>query len=255
MKLRQFSTKRNFRDLGGYKTKDNKTIKSGLFYRCGALSYLNEQELEELKKLNINGIIDFRTKKECDSNPDPIIEGINYIQHSGLETKGGDQIDFSPTGMSQIGEDGIKQLQLLTQYYIDIPYDNVALHLFFDEIKKNNVPILFHCHSGKDRTGVAAMLLLGLLNADKQTIIEDYLLSNEYCKEKLDEQFKENDDEIKKHPIRKQLLQMQHGVLVDIGVAVYDELINKYKTIENYFIKEYNYTDQDILDIRERYTY
>ncbi|KAJ1671552.1 hypothetical protein GGF38_000718 [Coemansia sp. RSA 25] len=40
-------------------------------------------------------------------------------------------------------------------------------------------PILFHCQHGKDRTGIVAMLLLGILGVDDEVIVADYAQSQD----------------------------------------------------------------------------
>ncbi len=240
----------NIRDLGGYTNIHGQKVKSGLYYRSGALNLFNQTELELLKSFNIKFILDLRTKKESDANPDPIFENVEYLRHSGVETKEGKEVDFSPEAMMVIGADSDNQYAKLENYYVNVPYDNEALKIFFSEIKKANLPILFHCFTGKDRTGVAAMLLLGLLEVDKQTIIDDYLLSNEYHQEKIAQKFSESTIDLEEHPETKRLLMMCYGVIPKIGTGIYDGIINRYGSFEEYFKKEHCYTDEDIANVR-----
>ena len=254
MKLEQFSRELNIRDLGGYPTRDGRHVIGGLFFRSSGPYLFSEEELNSLKKLNIRYIIDFRTAKEWDRNPDPEIEGAHYIRHSGVESTGGKEVDFSPAGMMQMGEDGERQLEKLVYYYRMISFDNEALRLFFAAVKNGHVPLLFHCHSGKDRTGAAAILLLALLNVDEETIIQDYLLSNEYYRETLEREFAASPIDLEAHPETRELIQMMHGVSERIGRTVYRGIIERYGTVEEYFRQEYGFSDQDIKEIRERYT-
>jgi protein-tyrosine phosphatase len=52
--------------------------------------------------------------------------------------------------------------------------------LFIQLGEKNQLPSLFHCTTGKDRTGWAAAALLTLLGVPEEKVNEDYLRSNEY---------------------------------------------------------------------------
>ena len=207
----------NFRDLGGYPTKDGRIIKKGLFYRSGGIFLFNEEELEFFKKLGIHTIFDLRTSEEIEEKPNPRLEGINYIQFSGIMSEIGKGIDFSPTGMRRIGKEGQEQYQLLKQYFTGMPYENKAIQLFFQQIKEGHVPIVFHCASGKDRTGITAMLLLLLLGVSDEVAFEDYMLSNEYLKENLERELNDKKEHIQKNPEAEELLTMMEGVSENIG--------------------------------------
>ena len=82
-----------------------------------------------------------------------------------------------PEGMNRIGEGGREQLALLKNYYARMPFNNQAFRILFEHIQKGDVPILIHCASGKDRTGVACMLILLALGVDREIVLEDYLFN------------------------------------------------------------------------------
>ena len=253
MKLTQFRNSINFRDLGGYPTTDGRKIKDGIFYRSGGLFFMNDNELEEFHKLGIKTVIDLRTATECQQQPDPDLGQAIVQQHSGVNSTGGDEIDFSPKGMLLIGESGHKQLADLTRYYLDMPFENDAFRIIFEHIRKDHTPLVFHCTSGKDRTGVAAMMVMGLLGCGRQSILDDYLLSNQYCRQALEEAFDQCDVDLNLHPERKELLQMMHGVSERIGTGVYDNIIDRYGTIENFLEANYGFTPEEINEIRNHY--
>ncbi|MDD6439471.1 MAG: tyrosine-protein phosphatase, partial [Lachnospiraceae bacterium] len=170
----------NFRDLGGYRSSDGRMIRQGCFYRSGGLYKMNDSELAFLKSLQIRTLLDLRTKAEAAKKPDPVLPGVTVLQHSGVVSAGGEEIDFSPAGMKLLGEAGLTQIENMHQYYRMMPFHNEALHILMKEVICGNVPVLFHCATGKDRTGVAAMILLLLLGVPEQTVLQDYLLSNFY---------------------------------------------------------------------------
>lgn len=243
----------NFRDLGSYETKDGRKIKEGLIFRSGALSRMDDKDKEEFKQLGIKTVLDLRSKKESDKDPDPYFEGVNYLRHSGLETKEGKEIDFSPNGMRSVGEEGIKQYNKLLNYYRNIPFNNESMHVLIDAIKNKEVPIVFHCFSGKDRTGVGAMIVLALLGVDDETIMKDYLLSNEYCTKALNEEFERSKDLIEKDPNIKKLLQMLEGVEEEVGLNVLSSIKEKYGNYDNYFTKEYGIDEKERNEIKKYY--
>ena len=62
-----------------------------------------------------------------------------------------------------------------------------AFRIFFAIVQNNlSAPLIFHCSAGKDRTGMAAALVLYSLGVDEQTIMEDYLSSKIYLSDKYD---------------------------------------------------------------------
>lgn len=255
MKLEGFRDILNFRDLGGYPASDSRKIRPGCFYRSGGLFFLTPEEMEHFYSLNVSTVIDLRTVSECEEMPDPDLGGTIVQQHSGLMSTGGDEIDFSPRGMLLIGAAGEKQFADLHRYYIDMPYDNEAFRLIFDHIRAGHTPILFHCASGKDRTGVASIMVMGLLGCDRETILSDYTLSNTYCSSQLIRAFEECDVDLNEHPERRDLLQMMHGVLPSIGSDVYDGIIERYGSMENLLMDDYGFTADEITEIRNCYLY
>jgi len=162
----RFRDKLNFRQLGGYVTTDGRSVKENVFYRSGAPFRMNESEIEVLKELGLAAIMDLRSNEEILQRPDPEFPNILMIKHSGTVSEGGEEINFSSEGMNRIGEGGKEQLALLKKYYARMPFNNQAFRILFEHIQKGDVPILIHCASGKDRTGVACMLILLALGVD-----------------------------------------------------------------------------------------
>ena len=65
----------NFRDLGGYPTANGRYVRSGLFFRSGGLYRMSEQELDEIRALNVRYIMDLRADWQRKRKPDPEIPG------------------------------------------------------------------------------------------------------------------------------------------------------------------------------------
>lgn len=166
----------NFRDLGGYFTKDDKQLKWGQIFRSGHLSNSNLFDQEKLKGLGIKTIIDFRTEKDRKDHPYfTNILKINIPIESG---------DFSNSKNILINENFTRSETILFMQnsYKDIVENNTAKYaeMFDVLLDKNNYPILISSHLGKDRTGIAAALLLYVLGVPEYNIEEDYLVSNKY---------------------------------------------------------------------------
>lgn len=248
----RFRAELNFRDLGGYPTMDGRTVKKGLFYRSGGLSFMDQKELETFKSLGIQCVIDLRTKTENQRHPDPQLP-MEVYRCSGVVSKGGEGIDFSPKGMFQVGEHGEKQLQLLKKYYEEMPFQNEAFRFLIQQVKKDHVPLCIHCATGKDRTGVAAMILLLLLGVDEESVLKDYMLSCDYRREVLDETLHKNAEKIQQSPELKELLIMKDGVSEAIGRAVLKNMKERYGSFEAYLWNEYSLDKEQVDLIRNRY--
>lgn len=248
-----FNKSVNFRDLGGYEAADGRHIKSGLLYRSGGLYLMNPGELDFFKSLGIKSVMDLRTKEEADARPDPYLPEIDIVRHSGIAFANGEEIDFSPTGMSKIGKEGENQIRLIKEYYSSIPFNNEAFKILMNKIISNNAPILFHCHTGKDRTGVFAIILLKALGVDDETVFRDFMLSNEYHRESIEKAFFENAEKIKTHPEVKKLLTMWFGVSEDVGRSVISCINNKYGSPESYFEKEFGLDESGLSSLRNLY--
>ena len=117
---------------------------------------------------------------------------------------------------------------------------------------KGNVPLLFHCSAGKDRTGVAAMLILLALGVDEKTVVEDYVLTNEYRASIIE-------GKLKGHPILKRIspaakiMRATEGVLEHFGERVLSEIIQEYGSYEAFFEQDLGLDAEAISALRDRY--
>ena len=248
-----FHNQLNFRDLGGYETADGRRIKEGMLYRSGGLYLLTEEERKRFDELNINFILDLRSKSEVAKKPDPTFDGIRILQHSGLEHKSGKEIDFSPAGMARTGGEGKDQLRKFLGYYAELPIENESFRILLHEMCAFSSPILFHCASGKDRTGVAAMLVLYLLGVTPETILEDYLLSNEFLKDDVAAELAERADIVSRDPVAKTLSIMKCGVTEEAGRTALDTILNAHPDAVTFFAKEYDIPADTLASVRDFY--
>jgi len=170
---------RNFRDIGGYETKSGQTVKWSRIYRSGKLSDLTANDLEAMAGLDVDLIIDFRSVSEREGEP------TKFQDADILELPiGGTAADWSTTLSAQLQsgaftEDEIRQT--FVKAYEQIPIDNAdEYRSFFEEVlKQEDGTIVFHCTSGKDRTGIGSALLLSALGVPRDIIMDDYMLTNE----------------------------------------------------------------------------
>ncbi len=172
----------NFRDLGGYKTKDGRFVKWGKIFRSDDMPNLTKEDLEYLSSIPIVSVVDFRSEEEVKMAPDKLpsstIKEYMYSITPGNLTAGNDIAEIASLNMDSVMI-AINQLLVTDSAAIQRYVDFFAL--LQDESK---VPLLFHCTAGKDRTGMGAALILYALGVDEDIIMNDYLLSNRYLAEK-----------------------------------------------------------------------
>lgn len=169
---------RNVRDLGGHpfvaEGGQTGTTAHGAFLRGDALGGLRSQDFARLDRYGLRRVIDVRSSFEVRHWPDPYAPGrrgarqnVEYIHIPML-----DQLNSSglrgqvPRRMSDV------YLQLLDN-------DAESFRLVMEALDGPGCA-LFHCRAGKDRTGVIAMLLLGIAGVDDAQIVADYAATGEY---------------------------------------------------------------------------
>jgi len=230
----------NLRDLGGYETNDGATVVRGLVYRSNQLAKISPEDMEKIAKLGLKNDYDLRTEAERTPLPDELPPGVNNIWLDVLKDASGS----APTNLLallQDPEEGNKELGdgkieavFITSYrdFVSLSSAKTAYHEFFTSLaNKNKLPALFHCTTGKDRTGWAAAALLTLLDVPKETVMKDYLRSNDY----ILPLYKEVIDGYVAGGGEPSIPQAIFGVKEEYLEASFDEMQTNYGTIENYF--------------------
>jgi protein-tyrosine phosphatase len=164
----------NFRDLGGYRTADGRTVKWGMLYRSGSMHDLTPADFTALAARGIRTVCDFRDNKERASAPvawpDAHVPAVLADDYD---------LDLDLRAFAQPGLDGPKARAIMAAFYTKLPFQFAgAYRRMFAELAAGHAPLAFNCSAGKDRTGVAAALLLSVLGVPYETVAEDYLLSN-----------------------------------------------------------------------------
>ncbi len=168
----------NFRDLGGYQTKDGRRVKWGSVYRSGELSQLTESDVDKLGELGIRTIIDLRSPQEVSARgqsrtppgarvvPLPIASSEVFTKLIPMFLEG----DFS-----KLPSDLLERVNRSLVRNYGAQYGGLLRTL----IDRANRPLVFHCTQGKDRAGFGAAVVLSALGVPWNTVVEDYLLSNQ----------------------------------------------------------------------------
>ncbi len=175
----------NFRQLGGYRDNSGKSIKEGTIFRSGSLDCATKDDLRRLSLLGIRTICDLRADIESKAKPDrlPKDSPVRYINVSVSPKNIEYMIFHKRVGALLTGKfRGTDFHQVMIDQYADfVLLFNVQFSNLLSVIcQKENLPVLIHCTGGKDRTGFACALILAILGFPKETIQQDYLLSNEY---------------------------------------------------------------------------
>lgn len=179
----------NFRDLGGYPAADGRRVAWGKLYRSDHLAELTDEDLAYLTHLDLRLICDFRGDEETAKQPNrlpaqnpplqinPSIMGTAMQPseiHAAIAGGNPDKLDFSTLlvdGNRFMATKALEQYRQMFRRLEDEAY----------------VPLLFHCTAGKDRTGVAAALILLTLGVSEDVIMEDYLLTAAYTEGRIEQ--------------------------------------------------------------------
>lgn len=167
---------RNFRDLGGYRTEDGRTVKWRKLFRSGTMHKLTEKDHDYLSQIGLRLICDLRTKEERAAEPTkwPAADTENLsFDHKLDDSMGGLRQHFSKERLKP--ED---TANVMMEMYASISYDHASQYrALFGRLANGQVPLAFHCSAGKDRAGTAAALILTALGIPRETVVQDYALS------------------------------------------------------------------------------
>lgn len=168
---------KNLRDLGGYTTSDGLQVKKGKIFRSGALTDLTEKDQQMLNNYKISTIVDFRSPPERVAEPTRWAAGAMEILtwDTGLDMSDIGSVFRDPELTASKLEAHMAKMYPTILHSMDQQYTTL-----FDRLASSDQALLFHCTAGKDRTGIAAALILSVLGVDKETIINDFMLSDVY---------------------------------------------------------------------------
>ncbi|SDD90385.1 tyrosine-protein phosphatase [Actinokineospora iranica] len=167
----EFDRLHNFRDIGGYRTTDGKTVRWKRLYRADTLSRLQGKDWQRFLSLEPRTVIDLRYPWEITRDGRvPDYPGLGYhnlsIEHrpydQAAQATDVDPVPYLAARYAEVAEDGATEIRR-------------ALELIANQ---ENAPTVVHCTSGKDRTGLISALVLSLLGVSEEDIATDYALTN-----------------------------------------------------------------------------
>jgi protein-tyrosine phosphatase len=248
----------NLRDLGGWDTPDG-TVRSGLIFRSAEFASLEGEDASAFGELGIRSVYDFRTEAERAQSPNVVPDGVEHITLDILA----DSANAGPAMLLKVMGDpkaaeqllgGGKALELFQDSYrelIDLPSARAGYKDFFEQIASpDHQPSLFHCTTGKDRTGWGAAALLLLLGVKDEDVYADYLLTNE----QLMGMTKPISDQFASIGGDPALLDPVLGVREEYLDAAIAEMNSKYSDIDGYFTDGLGLGSATVDKLRSTYT-
>lgn len=229
----------NFRDLGGFRTLDGRHTKWGKIFRSDDLHNLTDEDLEYLASIPLVSIVDFRTDEEMriapDRNPSSLVANHklninpgNVLVYDSIATKTEAELEGV---MMRMNESLVSDTSCLRSY-----------KEFFALLQTDEqLPLMFHCSAGKDRTGMAGALILYALGVDEETIFNDYMSSNDYLGDKYAPLREE-------YPNMKALFEVRSKYLR----AGWDKIKKDYGSVDNFLTSTLHV---DIAKMRDKYLY
>lgn len=159
----------NLRDVGGYATRDGRTVRSGRLLRSASLHLLDPDGQQELIDRGLKHVIDLRHDHELENAPNVFSESSD-VNYRNVSLFAGLAPDRLPIGA----------IPTLAEMYIELLDNSGDLIVRAAEPFASGETALVHCSAGKDRTGIIVALLLDLVGVDRETIIHDYALTDIY---------------------------------------------------------------------------
>ncbi len=243
----------NFRDLGGYQTRDGRRLKWGKLFRSGKLSRLSDIDMQYVRRLGITLVCDFRQVVEQELEPTWLgEESANLL--ASLPIKPG-----SSTNFIENLHDGIIAVEDAAGFMEAMNRDFVASQLpryaeMFQLLLAGDQQLLIHCASGKDRTGFGAALILDVLDVEESSIVDDYLLTNTYLPieqelQRLSGEFRDKTGAAVPEHVLRPLLEVRPEYIK----ACFEEIRKRYESREHFFETALSLDKNMIEQLKDRY--
>ncbi|WP_072803466.1 tyrosine-protein phosphatase [Rhodococcoides yunnanense] len=252
------STAPNFRDLGGIAVAGG-IVRPGALYRSATLAKLGGDDVDTVAGLDIRTVYDLRTAAERDGAPDNLPDSVRMLW---LDVLADNAQNAAATGLLMTdpvtyaesigGGRGIAQMEEANRNFVSLPSALDAYRAFYTDLidVKRTGAALFHCTTGKDRTGWAATSFLLLLGADEADVRADYLQTNTDLT-----------------PMTEPILEFVSSKGVDAGLirpllgvrdsyfdAALDEMHTHFGTVEDYALNGLKLSESQLVALRERFT-
>jgi len=219
----------NFRDMGGYPGANGRAVKWRTLFRSGTTYAMTARDLEQLD--HVRFAYDLRSNRERLAQPNVLmrIPNLTYNYRADEQVEGDIQRLFASDRPKPEHSHA-----LMLNLYRELPYDfEESFRELFKMIARGNLPLVFNCAAGKDRTGVAAALVLAALGVSREVILADYLLTAQFfersCSLLLNGHYREMFGKVDRE-VWEPLMRVHPEYLS----ARFDRLIERHGSVENY---------------------
>lgn len=239
----------NFRDVGGYKTKDGKEVVWGKIYRSAAIDKLTDTDVALMDQKGIHTVIDFRGVKEAEAAPDRLAKNTDYT----LCPAGSDSLPGAAQMKAMLSS---KNNDFLMDFYgkSAVTYSGERFRPLFVKLltlDNNKEAIMYHCTGGRDRTGMATALLLYTLQVPMETIQADYVASNVYL---FNANKKMYGGLAKMSGLTEEEIIDKMSLKPEYLKAFFDGITTKYGSIENFMQSQLGVGSKEVALLRKKYT-
>ncbi len=164
----------NFRDLGGLPAADGRRVRHGLLFRSGSLARLTPSDRARLAAARLTRVLDFRDAAEAAKEPGALWDGARYENIPANPVERGVSATIARFDSAFLAK--LDPRKFMRDLYRELPLENRAYRRLMAILREteHGAATVFHCAIGKDRTGVAAAVVLLALGADRATITADY---------------------------------------------------------------------------------
>lgn len=240
----------NFRDLGGYPTLDGRFVRWGLLYRSGAHNSLTEADRLLLKQIGLRTVVDYRSAAEQARYPDRQLTEIQYLSLPVLDDG---VINVLHVDAIKDAVEAQQMLQEMNRFFVR---DRQAQQSYAAMLRKclqaEAAPMVQHDTAGNEQVGAGTAILLLLLGVDEETVLDDYLLSND-CRLPL-ENLEQGDGDCPSE-IQREIFAALTMAQFSYLTAFLEELKAAYGTVEWYAVEALELTEAEIAQLRQMYLY
>lgn len=242
----------NFRDLGGYLTEDGRRTRWGRLLRSAAHDGITDRDVAFLQHIGLKTVVDYRSGFEENEHPDREIAGVSYQHLRPFEESNATNVLDLAQFQRKTVEDAIYMLTTINRTLGNHPHCNeIYREVVQIALDPAQVPMVQHCTAGKDRVGVGSATLLLTLGVPRETIMADYLLSNEN-RLSTDKLSMENKN-VQLPPEQLKMFEALTKVHEEYLGAFFDEIDKVWGGTEGYLKKGLGLTDGDLDRMKELY--
>ena len=257
----------NARELGGLVMQDGRTVRSGKLVRSGELSKASDADVAILKdRFALSDVFDFRFEKERSSKPDREMEGVtntwlSTLPQAFLAAFSSGRAD-STTVQSASLMDALasyafnpKAQEMANRLYPAIVTDSTSQKRYGEFLRgvlEADGGVLWHCSQGKDRCGWGSAFVLAALGASRETIVEDFALSNVSYAPAIEALSAKIVEKGGSEP-ELGFIRSMVGVNVENFESTLDLIDSRYGSLQSYLEKALGFTAEDQEMLRRKY--